>query len=53
MKKAASLAMAVLLAILLVACQSGNPHEELSAATSPPSQSQNSEFVTELPYPVF
>ena len=43
MKKAASLAMAVLLAIFLVACQSENPHEELSSSTPPPSQNQDSE----------
>lgn len=47
MKKAASLAIAVLLAFFLVACQSENPHEELSSSTPPPSQSQDSETVTE------
>lgn len=43
MKKAASLVIAVLLAILLVACQSEKTHEELSSSTPPPSQSQDSE----------
>lgn len=43
MKKAASLAIAVLQAILLAACQSENPYEESSSSTSPPSQSQDSE----------